>query len=87
MKKNTTAVFAAGLCLASVVASAGPKPEDFRGRLTALAENEKLTKKYGIRGFPTALILDDDGRKIAETGYRRGGAAKYAEHLMGFRKK
>ena len=28
MKKNTAAVFAAGLCLASVVAFAGPEPED-----------------------------------------------------------
>ncbi len=37
MKKNTATVFAAGLCLASVVASAGPKPEDFRVGLTAFA--------------------------------------------------
>ncbi len=53
----------------------------------AKAENEKLTQKYGIRGFPTALILDGDGKKVGETGYRQGGAAKYAEHLIGFRKK
>ena len=53
----------------------------------AKAENEKLTKKYGIRGFPTALILDGNGKKIGKTGYRQGGAAKYAEYLMGFRKK
>ncbi len=53
----------------------------------AKAENEKLTKKYGIRGFPTALILDGDGKKVGETGYRQGGAVKYAEHLMGSRKK
>ena len=53
----------------------------------AKAENEKLTKKYGIRGFPTALILDGNGNRIGKTGYRQGGAAKYAEHLMGFRKK
>ena len=53
----------------------------------AKAENEKLTKKYGIRGFPTALILDGNGNRIGKTGYRQGGAVKYAEHLMGFRKK
>ena len=53
----------------------------------AKAVNEKLTKKYGIRGFPTALILDGNGKKIGKTGYRQGGAAKYAEYLMGFRKK
>ena len=51
-------------------------PQD-KSRLSerAKAENAKLTKKYGIQGFPTALILDGDGKKIAETGYRKGGAA------------
>ena len=53
----------------------------------AKAENEKLTQKYGIRGFPTALILDGDGKKVGETGYRRGGAAEYVKHLKSFRKK
>ncbi len=53
----------------------------------AKAENEKLTKKYGIRGFPTALILDGDGKKVGETGYRQGGAAEYVKHLQSFRKK
>lgn len=52
----------------------------------AKAENEKLTKKYGIRGFPTALILDGDGKKVGETGYRQGGAAEYVKHLKSFRK-
>ena len=53
----------------------------------AKAENEKLTKKYGIRGFPTALILDGDGNRIGKTGYRQGGAAEYVKHLKSFRKK
>ncbi len=53
----------------------------------AKAENEKLTKKYGIKGFPTALILDGDGKKVGKTGYRQGGAAEYVKHLKSFRKK
>ena len=53
----------------------------------AKAENEKLTKKYGIRGFPTALILDGNGNRIGKTGYRQGGAAEYVKHLIDFRKK
>ena len=52
----------------------------------AKAENEKLTKKYGIEGYPTALIFDSDGKKIGETGYREGGAAEYVKHLKSFRK-
>ena len=55
----------------------------------AKAENEKLTKKYGIRGFPTAIaiILDGNGNRIGKTGYRQGGAAEYVKHLKSFRKK
>ena len=45
------------------------------------AQNEALAKKYGIRGFPTILILDADGEVIKRTGYVRGGAEKYVEHL------
>ena len=53
----------------------------------AKAANDGLVTKYRVDGFPTALILDGDGKKIGETGYRKGGAAKYAEHLMEFRRK
>jgi len=53
----------------------------------AKKENPKLVKKYGIRGFPTALILDGDGKKVGETGYRKGGAKAYAEHLLSIGKK
>ena len=52
----------------------------------AKAENKKLTKKYGIEGYPTALILDGDGNKVGKTGYREGGAAEYVKHLKSFRK-
>ena len=47
------------------------------------AQNEALAEKYGIKGFPTILILDADGKVIQQTGYQRGGAEKYVEHLKG----
>ena len=55
-----------------------------RGLLSARAkkENPKLMEKYGIAGVPHALILDGDGNKIDETGYRKGGAKSYAKHLL-----
>ena len=43
--------------------------------------NNALAQKYGIKGFPTILILDANGNVLAKTGYRRGGAAAYVEHL------
>ena len=45
------------------------------------AQNEALAEKYGIRGFPTIVILSPEGEKIDQTGYRRGGAEAYVEHL------
>jgi protein disulfide-isomerase len=45
------------------------------------AQNEALAQKYGIRGFPTILILSPEGEVVGTTGYRRGGAKAYVEHL------
>ena len=45
------------------------------------AANNALAQKYGIEGFPTILILDANGTVLAKTGYRRGGASAYVEHL------
>lgn len=53
----------------------------------AKAANKDLVKKYGIDGYPTALILDGDGKKLWETGYREGGAEAYVKHLRKIRAK
>lgn len=47
-------------------------------------QNEKLAKEYGIKGFPTVLILSPSGELVAKTGYQDGGPEKYVEHLQGF---
>ena len=44
-------------------------------------QNEALSKTYGIRGFPTVLILDAEGKVLAKTGYQRGGPEAYVAHL------
>ena len=44
-------------------------------------QNAELVERYGIRGFPTVLILDAEGAELAKTGYRRGGAELYVAHL------
>ena len=44
-------------------------------------QNEALAKRYGVRGFPTVLLLEADGKELARTGYQRGGAAGYIKHL------
>lgn len=47
------------------------------------AQNEELAKEFGVRGFPTIIVLNSDGDKIAQLGYQRGGAEKYVETLEG----
>ncbi|PID28513.1 MAG: hypothetical protein CR982_04310 [Candidatus Cloacimonadota bacterium] len=44
-------------------------------------QNGELAKKYEIKGFPTILILDEEGKVIAKTGYQQGGPEKYIEHI------
>ncbi len=44
-------------------------------------ENADLARRYGIEAYPTILLLDPDGRVIGQTGYRKGGAVPYVDHL------
>ncbi len=44
-------------------------------------QNRKLVEKYGIRGFPTVLVLSAQGDVEGKTGYKAGGAEKYVKHL------
>jgi len=46
------------------------------------AQNQALAEKYGIRGFPTIILLSPEGEVIGQTGYRRGGPEAYVEHLQ-----
>lgn len=44
-------------------------------------QNDELKKKYGVRGFPTILLLDSKGLPFAKTGYKSGGPEAYLKHL------
>ena len=60
-----------------------------RKRLTEAQQkaNMALAQKFGIRGFPTIVIVDSDGKELARTGYQFGGAKKYVKHLKELLKK
>ena len=51
------------------------------------AKNKKLAEKYGIRGFPTILVLSPAGEIVGKTGYKAGGAEAYVAHLKEIIKK
>ncbi|MBR4171193.1 MAG: thioredoxin family protein [Kiritimatiellae bacterium] len=44
-------------------------------------QNQKLAKDYGVRGYPTVLLIDAEGKELARTGYKQGGGKAYVEHL------
>lgn len=44
-------------------------------------QNQALASKYGIRGYPTIIILSPKGDFVQQTGYQAGGAEAYVEHI------
>lgn len=47
----------------------------------AKEQNPKLVQRFGIRGFPTVLILDKKEKVLFKTGYRPNGPAAYLKEL------
>ena len=51
------------------------------------AANAALKKQYGIHGFPTLVVLDQDGKEIGrQVGYSKGGPKAFIAKLEGFKK-
>ncbi|WP_052573703.1 thioredoxin family protein [Haloferula sp. BvORR071] len=45
------------------------------------AQNAVLLKRYPIKGYPTVLLCDPEGKPFAATGYQPGGPEKYLSQL------
>ena len=56
-------------------------PKKIKQSAETVAYNRELSTRFGIRGFPTVQLLKPDGTPIAQTGYKKGGAELYIEHL------
>jgi protein disulfide-isomerase len=41
--------------------------------------NDALAKKYEIKGYPTIIVLDSDGKKVGELGYEPNPTAFIAK--------
>ena len=46
--------------------------------------NNTLAQRYGIQGFPTILVFNNQGKLVAKTGYQPGGASNYVSHIQSF---
>lgn len=44
-------------------------------------QNQALSEKYNVGGFPTVFILSPDGNLIAKTGYQAGGPEAYVDYI------
>lgn len=52
------------------------------------AQNAELKKKYEIRGFPTFVILDGEGKELAKwVGYQKGGPEGFTAKIEELKKK
>lgn len=52
-----------------------PRKTKFSAELKA--KNEKLAKKYKVRGFPSVLLMDSKGKVFKSTTYQAGGVKPY----------
>ncbi len=54
-----------------------------RTRLPAAeaAQNQRLAKEYGVRGYPTVVVLDSNGKRVGEMGYQEGGPGPFIEQI------
>lgn len=49
--------------------------------------NAALKTKYNVRGFPTTVVLDGDGKKLKEfVGYQEGGPTAFIAQLEKLKK-
>jgi thioredoxin-related protein len=48
--------------------------------------NDALAKKYEIKGYPTIIVLNSDGKKVGELGYQAGGPKAFIAELEKLKK-
>ncbi|HVV02413.1 MAG TPA: thioredoxin family protein [Verrucomicrobiae bacterium] len=48
--------------------------------------NQQLQQQYKIEGYPTVVVLNEDGKKVGELGYQEGGPKPFIEKLNSIKK-
>ncbi len=44
-------------------------------------QNRRLARQYGLKGFPTLIVLSPDGTRLGQLGYRPGGPEPFLQRL------
>lgn len=63
-----------------------PRKEENIAKVPNMERNRELQTKYGVRGFPTVLLMNADGLVYGKTGYKAGGPEVYVSHINDLRK-
>ncbi len=50
-------------------------------------KRQQLQQQYGVRGYPTIILADAQGKVLGQTGYQPGGPENYVNHLKEMIKK
>jgi len=58
-----------------------PREDEAKAKVPNPKRNDELNKKYGVRGYPTILLMTNDGEVFAQTGYQEGGPEAYVAHM------
>jgi protein disulfide-isomerase len=45
------------------------------------AANKALAERFGVKGYPTIIALDGDGKELLQDGYQKGGPRNYISRL------
>jgi len=48
------------------------------------SQNETLSGKFSVGGYPTIIMVDADGRELGRTGYMEGGPKTFVRELRRF---
>lgn len=62
-----------------------PKRKNNRLEVAQQEHNDALAEQYNPQGiFPLVVIMDQDGKVIGKTGYKKYDAKTYIEHIQQF---
>ena len=56
-------------------------PSKTQQSASLIKQNNELASKYGVRGYPTVLLLGADEKVLLRTGYKPGGPNAYIKSL------
>ncbi len=62
-----------------------PRGEEAKAKVPNPERNAELAAAYGVRRYPTVLLMTAEGEVFGSTGYREGGPEAYVEHMAELR--